>query len=69
MVIANTFRQKLIAGKPTIGTHFMFNDPDIREMIGDSGFLVTANLRQNMRALIWIGSTTSLDQLNAGDCL
>ena len=38
MVIENTFRQKLIAGKPTIGTHFMFNDPDIPEMIGDSGF-------------------------------
>ena len=38
MVIANTFQQKLLAGKPTIGTHFMFNDPDIPEMIGDSGF-------------------------------
>ena len=36
-VIENTFRQALDAGQPTIGTHFMFNDPDIAELIGDTG--------------------------------
>lgn len=38
MILHNTFRDKLDAGKPTIGTHFLFHDPDIPEMIGDSGF-------------------------------
>ena len=36
-VMQNTLRQKLDAGKPTIGTHFLFNDPDIAEVIGDTG--------------------------------
>ena len=36
-VLPNTFRQKLDAGEPTIGTHFLFNDPDIAELIGDTG--------------------------------
>ena len=31
-VLANTFREKLDAGEPTIGTHFLFNDPDIAEL-------------------------------------
>jgi 2-keto-3-deoxy-L-rhamnonate aldolase RhmA len=38
MILPNTFREKLDAGKPTIGTHFMFTDPDIPELIGDTGF-------------------------------
>jgi len=33
----NSFRETLDAGKPTIGTHFLFCDPDIPEMIGDTG--------------------------------
>lgn len=36
-VMPNTLREKLDAGKPTIGTHFLFNDPDIPEIIGDAG--------------------------------
>ncbi len=38
MIMENTFRALLDAGKPTIGTHFMFTDPDIPELIGDTGF-------------------------------
>ncbi|MYD44042.1 MAG: hypothetical protein F4W90_09165 [Gammaproteobacteria bacterium] len=37
MIMENTFRQKLDQGLPTIGTHFLFAEPDIPEMIGDSG--------------------------------
>ena len=37
MIMCNTFREALNAGKPTIGTHFLFNDPDIAELIGDTG--------------------------------
>ncbi len=37
MILGNTFREKLDAGKATIGTHFMFVDPDIPEIIGDTG--------------------------------
>lgn len=37
MIMPNTFRQALDAGKPTIGTHFLFADPDIAEVIGDVG--------------------------------
>ncbi len=36
-VLANTLREALDAGKSTIGTHFLFNDPDIAELIGDTG--------------------------------
>ena len=36
-VLRNTLREKLDAGKPTIGTHFLLNDPDIPEIIGDTG--------------------------------
>ena len=36
-VLPNTLRDLLNAGKPTIGTHFLFNDPDIAELIGDVG--------------------------------
>lgn len=38
MIMHNTLRDKLNAGKPTIGTHFLFADPDIPELIGDTGF-------------------------------
>ena len=37
MIMRNTFREALTAGKPTIGTHFLFSDPDIAELIGDTG--------------------------------
>ena len=36
-VMTNTLRDKLDAGEPTMGTHFLFNDPDIAEIIGDTG--------------------------------
>jgi len=37
MIMQNTFREKLDAGKATVGTHFLFADPDIPELIGDTG--------------------------------
>jgi 4-hydroxy-2-oxoheptanedioate aldolase len=37
MIIHNTFRDRLDEGKPTMGTHFMFVDADVPEMIGDLG--------------------------------
>jgi len=37
MIMPNTFRQKLDAGAATVGTHFMFVDPDVPEIIGDTG--------------------------------
>ena len=33
----NTLRQKLTAGSPTVGTHYLSADPDLPEIIGDSG--------------------------------
>ena len=35
--MSNTFREKLNEGKPTIGTHYLSADPDIPEIIGDTG--------------------------------
>ena len=37
MMQQNTFRAKLAEGRPTVGTHFLFADPDIPEIIGDTG--------------------------------
>lgn len=37
MIMPNTLRQKLTAGRPTIGTHYLSPDPDIAEIIGDTG--------------------------------
>ncbi len=37
MLMPNTLSQKLAEGKPTVGTHFMIPDPDIAELIGDTG--------------------------------
>ena len=37
MIMPNTFRKKLAAGEPTIGTHYLSRDPDIPEIIGDTG--------------------------------
>ena len=37
MIMSNTFREKLNAGKPTIGTHYLSSDPDLPEIIGDTG--------------------------------
>ena len=37
MILPNTFRERLAAGHPTLGTHFMFTDPDFPELIGDTG--------------------------------
>ena len=33
----NRLREKLAAGRPTIGTHYLSSDPDLPEIIGDSG--------------------------------
>jgi 4-hydroxy-2-oxoheptanedioate aldolase len=37
MIMANTLREKLNAGAATLGTHFLSADPDIAEIIGDTG--------------------------------
>ena len=37
MIMPNTLRQKLESGAATVGTHFMFVDPDVPEIIGDTG--------------------------------
>lgn len=37
MIMSNTLRQKLSAGQATMGTHFLSPDPDIPEIIGDTG--------------------------------
>lgn len=37
MLVPNTFADKLARDEPTLGTHFLFADPDIPEMIGDTG--------------------------------
>jgi 2-keto-3-deoxy-L-rhamnonate aldolase RhmA len=33
----NTLHRKIAAGEPTVGTHFLSTDPDIPEIIGDTG--------------------------------
>jgi 2-keto-3-deoxy-L-rhamnonate aldolase RhmA len=38
MIMQNTFRKLLDEDKPTVGTHFMLVDPDVPELIGDTGF-------------------------------
>ena len=37
MIMKNSLRDSLDAGKSTMGTHFAFCDPDIAELIGDTG--------------------------------
>ncbi len=37
MILENHLRAKLDAGLPTIGTHLLFTDPDIAELVGDLG--------------------------------
>jgi len=37
MIMPNTLRQKLDEGQPTLGTHLLFSDPDIPELVGDLG--------------------------------
>jgi 4-hydroxy-2-oxoheptanedioate aldolase len=37
MIMKNSLRDFLDAGKSTMGTHFAFCDPDIAELIGDTG--------------------------------
>ena len=37
MILANTYREKLDRGEPTVGTHFLFADTDVPEIIGDTG--------------------------------
>ena len=37
MIPPNTLREKLDRGEPTVGTHFLFADADIPELIGDTG--------------------------------
>ena len=34
MIKPNTLRTKLDNGEPTVGTHILFADPDIPEIIG-----------------------------------
>ena len=38
MIMGNTFREKLTEGKSTIGTHYLSADPDLPELIGDTGW-------------------------------
>ena len=38
MIMQNTLRTKFEAGEPTLGTHYLSSDPDMAEIIGDSGF-------------------------------
>ena len=37
MIMKNTLREKLDAGAATLGTHFLSCDPDIAEIVGDTG--------------------------------
>ena len=37
MILPNTLRAALNEHKPTVGTHVLFTDPDIPELIGDTG--------------------------------
>ncbi len=37
MIMRNTLRDLLDEDKPTVGTHFMLVDPDVPELIGDTG--------------------------------
>lgn len=37
MQIPNTLHQKLVRDEPTLGTHMLFSDPDIPELVGDTG--------------------------------
>lgn len=37
MIMSNSLRDTFSAGKPTLGTHFLSSDPDIAEIIGDTG--------------------------------
>ncbi|MCR9293228.1 MAG: aldolase/citrate lyase family protein [bacterium] len=37
MLLNTAFHDKLQRGEPTLGTHFLFSDPDIPELIGDTG--------------------------------
>lgn len=37
MIKTNTFRDKLNRGRPTLGTHYLSPDPDLPELIGDTG--------------------------------
>ena len=53
MIMRNTFRDSLNAGKPTIGTHFLFSDPDIAELIGDIGLFDYAEFVKGI-FYVWI---------------
>ena len=37
MIMKNSLREKLVQGKATMGTHYMSCDPDLPELIGDTG--------------------------------
>jgi 2-keto-3-deoxy-L-rhamnonate aldolase RhmA len=37
VIMPNTLREKLAAGGPTVGTHYLSADPDVPEIIGDTG--------------------------------
>ena len=37
MIMTNRLREKFDSGAPTVGTHFLSSDPDIPEIVGDTG--------------------------------
>lgn len=37
MIMGNGLYEKFASGAPTVGTHFLSSDPDIAEIVGDSG--------------------------------
>ena len=51
MVITNRLRAALAENRPTIGTHVLFTDPDIVELIGDTGCFDYAEFAAEYSAL------------------
>lgn len=65
MIMANTFRETLDAGQPTIGTHFLSADPDMPEIIGDTGLFDYAEFSAEYSAF---DMTTLYHLARAGQC-
>lgn len=51
MILHNSLREKFEQGEPTLGTHILFTDPDIAELIGDTGFFDYAEFAAEYSAL------------------
>ena len=65
MIMPNTLREKMDAGNPTLGTHFLSADPDVPEIIGDTGLFDYGEFRAEYSTL----EMTSLYHLaRAGQC-